>query len=287
MYRIVDIAQNTPEWEEFRKGKIGSSVAAVIMKESPWETPLSLWEKCVFDKRTPTNRAMQRGKDLEPIARAWINRIWGVNYQATVLQSVEVPDLIASLDGFYELDGKPHILEIKCPGAADHAEAMAGRIPAHYMPQLQHQMNIANVDKMFYLSFVGDDEDNVILLAQRNKEYCKALVREEMAFLQRIVDLVPPEPQENDWVRVEEEELVAKGNRLAELKLLRKEIEAEENSLEIELKGELEHARCKVGNLKAEKVVRKGNIDYSKIDVLKEIDLEPFRKSAISYWRFS
>jgi predicted phage-related endonuclease len=44
--------QQTPEWLEFRKNKIGASDAPIIMETSPWKTPYQLWlEKLSLDAK--------------------------------------------------------------------------------------------------------------------------------------------------------------------------------------------------------------------------------------------
>lgn len=62
--------QGTPEWHQLRKTKITATDACVIMGVSPWKTRLQLYhEKLSNDPPKPPNYAMQRGLDLEPIAR--------------------------------------------------------------------------------------------------------------------------------------------------------------------------------------------------------------------------
>ena len=64
------LQQNTNEWLEFRRNKIGSSDAPIIMGKSPWKTPHQLWEEKMGIKDSFfESQAMRRGKDLEPEAR--------------------------------------------------------------------------------------------------------------------------------------------------------------------------------------------------------------------------
>lgn len=41
------------------------------------------------------------------------------------------------------------------------------------------------------------------------------------------------------------------------------------------------------GGVQLEKVKKKGSIDYSRIDHLKEVDLEQYRRDSIEYWKVS
>ena len=62
--------QNTEEWLEFRRDKIGASDAPIIMGKSPWKTPHQLWEEKIGVRTSSyETAAMRRGKDLESEAR--------------------------------------------------------------------------------------------------------------------------------------------------------------------------------------------------------------------------
>ena len=284
-FRIVPLEQQTPEWIAFKRGKIGSSDAAAIMGESLFETALQCWERHVFHLQKETSSAMSRGIELEPKARAWANAKLGTDYEPCVIQSLEFPELIASLDGLIFIDSKPFLLEIKCPGMKDHTEAVGGNVPAHYRAQLQHQMMVAGVEWMLYCSF--DGTDGVILTCNRDREYCAKLFCAEMAFIQRLNEFDPPPYEERDWLELNDSDQVRKANRLKQIDVAMKELMFEKNELELELKSTLPHPRCKIGDIRIQKVNRQGAIDYEQIEVLRTIDLEKYRKPLITYWRFS
>lgn len=282
-YVLIDIAQDSPAWHEFRKGKIGSSHAASLMGVG-FSSPLQVFEEILFETKKPTTAAMRRGKELEPIARAWVNAKLGFSFEPAVVQSNDYPNLIASLDGFCLDKMKPSILEIKCPGEQDHLTALSGEVPERYFPQLQHQMMILGVDNMLYLSF--DGKDGILVEVQRDPAFCKKLLKEELAFLDRLANFDPPEPTDRDWTVIREPKALEKAARIYQIKRLMRELEEEELVLQKGLEAFLDAKRCQVGNLKAVYKTRLGNVDYKKIEVLKEMDLTPYRKPNISYWEF-
>jgi putative phage-type endonuclease len=284
-FQIVPLEQQTPEWMAFKKGKIGSSAASAIMGESFFETPLQCWERHIFHIKKETSSAMSRGIELEPKARAWVNEKLKVNFEPAVIQSIEHPEMIASLDGFEMKGSAAFLLEIKCPGNKDHMEAVGGNIPGHYRAQLQHQMMVADVEEMLYCSF--DGTEGVILECKRDHEYCKKLFCAEIAFIQRLADFDPPPYQDGDWLELIDSEQVRKANRLKQIDEIMKELLFEKNELESEIKSTLTHPRCKIGDIKIQKISRPGAIDYPQIEVLKTMDLEKYRKPLITYWRFS
>lgn len=284
-FKFVNLEQQSLEWKAFRRYKIGSSDAAVIMNESPWETPLQLWERHIFKTEKESSPAMKRGTELEPKARQWVNELLRSYYVPAVIQSIEHPDLIASLDGYYSHEGKHFLLEIKCPNQKDHQEALAKKVPAHYWPQLQHQMMIADVDSMLYASYDGND--GIAFPVSRDYAYCEKLLSSEKAFLACLTNFEPPAYVERDWVDIIDSRAMQMAVRLMDLDNEIKALNSEKIALQAELQSSLSHPRCKIGAVKMQKVTRIGAIDYDKIEILKTIDLEQYRKPMISYWRFS
>ena len=222
-YKIIEgeeSIQGSAAWLKFREGKIGASQVAAILNESPFQTKLELWEEIVFKQPKTKNKAMQRGNDLEPKARAHVN---GLNerfrFQPAVIQNLQYPYLMASLDGYYENEqGKPHILEIKCPGKDGHSIALSGEIPKYYFPQLQYQMEMVGVEHMLYFSY--DGEEGKIILCNRDEDYCKKMMKEIHEFYQSIIDFKPPLPTSRDWVEVADPDMIVKSFRYKQLQML-------------------------------------------------------------------
>ena len=277
--------QGSPEWLNFRKGKIGASDAATIMGISPWETPLQLWERMTFDKEKTKTTAMKRGTDLEAKAKDWVNEKLKVNFQPAVIQSLENPERIASLDGFEIKGSMPFLLEIKVPGMKSHLEAINGVIPDHYYPQLQHQMDVAGVDEMLYCSF--DGEKGIIIICYRDAKYCEELFSREMLFMKHLNDFRPPEPVDRDWIEIDDSEATSEVVRYRELSLIIDELEEEMKNIKASLIAKLDHSRCKIGPAKIQKIMRKGAIEYDRIEELKRVNLEFYRKPPIETWKIS
>lgn len=287
-YRIIEglaSQQGSPEWHNFRKGRIGASDAASILGISPWETTLQCYERIQFGTKKLPNEAMKRGTNMEAKARDWLNLNHGYNYKPVVIQSIKYPQFIASLDGYEEVNGQPNICEIKCPGIHAHGDALAGRVPAYYMPQLQHQMDLVGVQSMLYLSF--DGEVGVIIHVPRDEKYCQELFLQEWAFYASLINFTPPPATDKDWVTVDDSTALEKAERYRQLTLLIDELENERAEIRHLLEPEEGHPRLIVGDMKIQRVIRKGAIDYEKIPELQGKDLEPYRKKPIMQWRFS
>jgi putative phage-type endonuclease len=297
IYNIIDLEQGSQAWLDFRKYKIGASIASVIMGISPFQTPLQLWEEIMLDQAKPKNEAMKRGNRLEPKARQWFNTAYNTSYRPAVVQSIEHPDLIASLDGYIETEEGPQILEIKCPGREAHEMAINYQIPEYYYPQLQHQMYVCGAKKVNYLSysedFVSIREDfvsiGVVLECERDEDYIQKMVKKELEFLKSLTYFQPPEPTKNDWKELSTNKAVELARERTELKNQITKMQNKLQGIDDEIISILDHPRTKIDELKIQKVVRKGNIDYPRI--LDEFNLNPiaekYRKAPSESWRFT
>lgn len=286
--KIIDMRQNTPEWLSYRRSKIGASDAPIIMSVSPYTTRYQLYESKTMGKDKSKNIYMQRGHDLEQEARSSCEDIYSMLYMdeihlsPMVAQSSEHDWMIASLDGI-DL-AKKIAVEIKCPGPKDHQTAVNGKIPAHYIPQLQHQMAVTGYDSIYYYSYRTEDGANPVMIeCKRDNAYIDTLIAAEKDFYNLMTTKTPPEASSMDCEEIIDTYFleIAKKYEIAKA-------EAEEkNKEETELKNKLielsKGKNCMGGNIKITHTARRGAIDYSKIDQLRGVDLEAYRKPSTNY----
>lgn len=142
------VEQRSEEWFAMRLGKVTASRVADVMattKSGPAASRenymMELLCQRLTGKHEPgfTSEAMQRGTDLEPIARSAYEVDTGVMVDETGL--VLHPSGIAfgaSPDGLVGSDG---LLEIKCPNTKQHVEFLRSGKPAgKYIWQMMAQM---------------------------------------------------------------------------------------------------------------------------------------------------
>lgn len=148
MHRVIACEQGTAEWLAARRGVATASRAsdalAVLRSGAPAKAALDYAQElafervaqCVVDK--PVTVAMQRGKELEPLARA--------AYEARTGELVEELGFVlhhsllagASPDGLVESAG---LVEIKCPFShAQLAKIWAGNDVSDYTDQVDWQL---------------------------------------------------------------------------------------------------------------------------------------------------
>jgi putative phage-type endonuclease len=280
-YEIVSVEQGSQEWHILRKTKITATDAVVIMHESHWTTPLQLYnEKLSGEPPRAPNERMQRGTDLEPVARQSFIEHTGIE----VVPMVVVKDwAMASLDGM-SLCGK-HIVEIKCPGAKDHATALQGKVPDHYRAQLQHQMYVTGLQEAYYYSF--DGQMGTFFTVKRDDQYIEKMIEEEKKFYQNLMLFIPPESCETEYVEREDSEWEELATRWRLVTASAKELALEEEEIRKKLVSLSGECNVKGAGISLCQINRKGNVDYSKIPEIKNIDLDKYRKPTTSAWRIT
>jgi putative phage-type endonuclease len=276
--------QNTDEWLEMRRNKIGASDASVIMEASPWDTPYTLWERKVgIRPEKVLNRSMQRGNDLEECARQAYMRITKLNVFDLVVFHPKNVWMMASLDGI-DIEGK-NIVEIKCPGAEDHDLALHGFIPPKYYPQMQHQMEVTGLNSAHYFSF--DGERGVIVNVERNQSYIDRMVQKETEFYECMQSLEPPKLTDRDYVEKYDEVWTKTAQEWLSVQNELEDVKAREEELREMLVFQSSKTNTKGAGIKVSRMIRKGAVDYKLVPELQGVDLNQYRKPTTECWRIS
>ncbi|MDF2457759.1 MAG: hypothetical protein K0S79_175 [Nitrospira sp.] len=154
--KIVRLVQGSEEWQRHRLLYKNASETAAILGLSPWLTPYGLWEIKTGRRTQECNFVMQRGLELEPLARQAYELETGAIMEPAVMID---GDYSASLDGL-TFDGKL-LLEVKCPFKGSESEtwkkAMVGQVEPHYKVQVQHQLMVSGADRCHFWVYGGKD----------------------------------------------------------------------------------------------------------------------------------
>lgn len=191
---IKDIEQGTEAWLEWRRSRITATDAGVILGLNPWTNPIELWkQKLQMVPPIQVNDRMNRGRELEPIARQEFIHLMGIDMVPLVVESDEYFWCGASLDGFNEEINT--ILEIKCPSLASHRAAIDGVIAEYYMSQVQHQLFCTGAEKCYYWSYHPDvSQKCAVIEITPNLEYIKNMVEKEKYFYEvNMCQMIEPE----------------------------------------------------------------------------------------------
>lgn len=167
-FTILDCAQRSPEWFAARAGRItGSTADAMLSKgrgsaESVTKRDLRIrlaQERIAgipLEASTYVSAEMQRGVDLEPVARAAYDAHEGLfdGVRETGFLSCDELMIGASLDG--DLDDFRVVVSFKCPKSHTHltyARLADGEKPSDYMGQMQHELLITGAQEYHFVSF--------------------------------------------------------------------------------------------------------------------------------------
>lgn len=142
------IIQRSPEWFLFRSGKVSASKVADVMattKSGPAAARKNYMMELLCQRLTGNveqgfnSAAMQRGIDMEPMARSAYEVDTGVMVvEVGSIQHPLIEGFIASPDGLVNDDG---LVEIKSPNTATHIEFLrTGKPDGRYVWQMMAQM---------------------------------------------------------------------------------------------------------------------------------------------------
>jgi len=193
--------QGSEEWFAARLGRVTASRVADVMTrtKSGYGAGRSNYMMELLCQRLTgnreegfTNSAMQRGTDLEPIARGryeiendiFVDEIGLVNHP-------DIENFAASPDGLVGEDG---LIEIKCPNTATHIKFLQyGKIPPKYQTQMTVQMICTGRIWCDFVSFDDRLPDHLQYRCGRfglDADRAKEITDEVVLFLKELDELI-------------------------------------------------------------------------------------------------
>jgi putative phage-type endonuclease len=283
----ITLEQGTTEWHEFRRGKISASKVPIILGLSPYASPLQLYEE-EMGLREPKaqSKHMTDGLEVEQKVRDWFFDQYHVEVFPCVLQSIENPLFIASLDGM-SADGKT-IVEIKNNNKDSHEMARNGILPANYAAQVQFQMFVCGLIECFYISH--RQGDYAVVVVKRDQDYIDEMIPKLLDFKRRLTDFDPPPMTERDYEDMSDDSdlygIVARYKRATEA------IKQAENDAEYYrrlIKERVGEKNAKGQGWKFTRYQVQGRVDYDAVLRQYNVDanLEQFRKKGSFSYRLT
>ncbi len=198
-FAIVDLVQGSADWLRWRHDGIGASDAAALMGQNPWRSPQALFAEKVAPPRYGAGRRerplaavadlfgatpVREDGGLEAQARRLYRQQHGSAVAPICLVSTERPWQRASLDGADLAAGR--LLEIKCGSATYAAVAKSGRVPGHYIGQLQQTLAVTGFDAIdFWVWLPG--RPPLLITERRDEVYIAELNERGAAFWARVM----------------------------------------------------------------------------------------------------
>lgn len=269
--------QGTPEWLEMRRTKITATDVPIILGENPYTTPYQLWHQKMGFETVEVNRAMQFGIDNEDAARERYIESTGLEMAPMVVIHPEYDWLMASLDGV-TFDRK-YACEIK---SIMSASKFGTEIPKYHQMQMEVQACCLGIDSIDYIRDDGFDQE--IIKYEADPNFINNNIDKLKDFYRCIVENVPSPLSNRDYPHRNDFDWTSTMSRYLYLDNLVKQYQEEMKELKNHLVDISEGQPSQGGGGKLCKITRKGNIDYGKIEALKELDLEQYRKPDSEFW---
>lgn len=195
------IEQRSDEWFAQRLGRVTASKVKDVMAKgrsgAPSATRQNYMMHLLCERLTGrreegfTSAAMQRGTDLEPIARSAYEVDKGVmTVETGLIDHPSITGFAASPDGIVGSDG---LLEIKCPNTAQHiAVIQSGAHDSAYEWQMLAQMACSGRDWVDFVSFddrLPEELQYVCFRYHRDEKRIREMEAEVKAFLEELAEL--------------------------------------------------------------------------------------------------
>lgn len=275
--------QQQTAWLARRSKGLGGSEIGIILGQSPYRTPYSLWlEKT--GKKQPDNISalphVQRGIRGEIAARMLLERKYMTSFQP---KEWTRGDVCRCTDDGYSLD-KNWILEIKCMGKDAHDAASQGNIPEHYRLQCVWNLMVSGAALCLFVSFRPEDESmHIIEVTPDPAEGDKLRRQAEVWWQTHVVAGIAPPLSSSDYVecRLESWQKLADEYKLAlnELKTLEERVDKIKTALSEHLSESV--PALKGAGITVSRTTRQGSIDYKRVPF--DGDLEQYRKPSTTY----
>ena len=195
------IKQGSPEWFAARCGNVTASRVADIMARTqtgPAASRKNYMMELLCQRLTGvigesfSSAAMQRGTELEPVARSAYEVAAGVMVQEVgIIMHPTVKHFGASPDGLVGDDG---LLEIKCPNTATHVDFIrSGKPDGRYMWQMCAQMACTDRAWCDFVSFddrMPEHRHYACVRIHRSADKEREMLQEIVSFLDELDALV-------------------------------------------------------------------------------------------------
>lgn len=278
---VVSLVQGTPEWRQFRLAGIGGSDAPVVSGDSPYRSPLMLFNekalKIVDEEEDEREFIFAKGHKMEKLIRQQFAELTGSPMDPLCAIHDKHDHVRGSFDGF---DGKKYgVLEAKYVGKGVLEDARdLGEIPRHHWVQIQHNVEIAGVDLGQWFGHNGDH--GVLIEVKRDAKFIREQLEREHEFWERIKTGNAPALTKLDELTPADLKLL---EDLAEAKRLCDNAEAAFEELKEKLDS-YGHPRLRGAGLVCYKSSRQGSIDVKKIPGIKTL-LESYTERYLEKFR--
>tara|TARA_R110002153_G_C13249673_1_gene491484 strand:+ start:536 stop:1177 length:642 start_codon:yes stop_codon:yes gene_type:complete len=151
---IINLVQGSEEWFEHKHGKIGGTSAENLMC-ADFKTLKNKLLSCHLEpfemEEGFTSLAMQRGNELEPLARQYISDYTGLEFLEYGWLQSENELFGNSPDGITEC--QRFSCEIKCPSKEVHTSYITGNVLPYFWQNVSYFAINPKLEKHYFISY--------------------------------------------------------------------------------------------------------------------------------------
>lgn len=190
------IAVNNEEWHNLRSNGLGGSDIGTMLGLNQYKSPYQLWLEKTGQIEAPDisdKIAIQVGNELEDLVARIFTQQTGMTVQRDnkTHYHKDYPFLLANIDR--KIVGEKALLECKTTSAFNKQQWEDDEIPASYIMQVQHYLNVLDYDKAYIAVIIGN-HDFVWKEIQRDDELIEMYTKEAIKFWnENVLKNVAPE----------------------------------------------------------------------------------------------
>lgn len=162
-FAVINAEQRSPDWFAARLSRVTGSMASNVFEKTKKGERTAGWKKyqdqLLAEALTGISAddvyvtfEMQRGIELEPIARRAMAKRLGLQIRETGFLAHTELRAGSSLDG--DIDDFRAVVEIKCPKTTTHLNYIEGKaLPEDYHGQVLHNLFVSQAEVLYFGSF--------------------------------------------------------------------------------------------------------------------------------------
>lgn len=167
MKNFKNIEQGSDEWHAIRYGKIGGTLASGLMVDSDTlfiDIASQIAENMQIEDNY-VSAEMQRGIDLEPMARSLAGDLLDIDFRQSGWLQCEDNELLGISPDGLTLDEKKAI-EVKCLGRKKHFEvSVSKQIPREHINQCIHYFTVnPKLEVLYFVCYRPENKNNPIVI---------------------------------------------------------------------------------------------------------------------------
>jgi putative phage-type endonuclease len=185
--------ESRADWLAARRCGIGASESAVILGLNPYQSPAELYLRKIGEMpEQDESWAMKLGTHMEGLLQAEYERRYATRLETQIfVKHPGHPCLFATLDG---LTPEGVVVEFKTaswPSSREWGEEETDEIPWHYLVQVQHQLEVTELDTCHVFASLDKGEPRRFVV-RRNPLVGEMIVTACEMFWRAVCDRKPP-----------------------------------------------------------------------------------------------